>query len=183
MVLVSKVYINISYTYQKHSHDIQLNVRIYRLNIYSKEWHIKKQEDMDIFDLIEEVDISGGTDRFKQVFKDSFKKMKISLATMKRLLAKSWFHQLNWQTTIGTGNASSTGIVIGGIWTLKGMMISYLKEVGNISGNPKIKITPNFQLKQLESKFDCIVSIRIGQAIYTVMKSIRKASQKNEVYS
>ncbi|WP_343042075.1 DUF2953 domain-containing protein [Ornithinibacillus caprae] len=182
IMLLSKMYISFCYTYKKHAHEIHITVKIYQLRLFSKEWCIKRDEDIDILDLIGELDASSGMEGFKNSFKYGVENMKIGLKIIKRLLAKSYFHELNWQTTIGTGNASSTGILTGGMWTLKGSIIALLNELGNVTGHPIISINPNFQMKQLESKIDCIVSIRIGQAIYTVFKAVRKIPVKKEAY-
>ncbi|MFD2046337.1 DUF2953 domain-containing protein [Ornithinibacillus salinisoli] len=182
IIMISKVYITLGYTYQNHAHTIMVKVKMYQFSLYSNEWHVKKQDDIDLLDMIMDWDLSGGTDGLKNRMKNSLQKMKNFGNILKRLLAKTHFHQLHWQTVIGTGNASTTGIITGGIWTIKGSIIALLKELGNVSENPTIIINPNFQMKQLESKIDCIVSIRIGQAIYTVFKSLRKSTMKKEAY-
>lgn len=96
------------------------------------------------------------------------------------ILNRLCFHQIGWSTQVGTGEASTAGIVTGGIRATKGLIIGLLSVKSNFKCEPSISVTPIFNQKQIQSKFDCIVSIRIGQAIYALLKVIRKFPEKKE---
>ncbi|SDQ42748.1 DUF2953 domain-containing protein [Virgibacillus salinus] len=96
------------------------------------------------------------------------------------LLNRINFHKLSWNTHFGTGEASAAGMVSGGIWGTKGLILGLIYAKSNLKCDPVITVVPLFNQKYIESKFDCIVSIRIGQAIYGILKVIRKYPAKKE---
>lgn len=96
------------------------------------------------------------------------------------LLERLYFHKLSWNTHFGTGEASATGMVSGGIWGTKGMILGLIYAKSNLKCDPSISVVPLFNQRYIESKFDCIVSVRIGQAIYGSIKVIRKDPSKKE---
>ncbi len=96
------------------------------------------------------------------------------------LLGRLYFHKLSWNTHFGTGEASATGMISGGIWGTKGMILGLIYAKSNLKCEPSISVVPLFNQRYIESKFDCIVSVRIGQAIYGIIKVIRKYPSKKE---
>ncbi|MFB4166742.1 DUF2953 domain-containing protein [Virgibacillus sp. JSM 102003] len=97
------------------------------------------------------------------------------------MLGRIYFHKLTWSTHFGTGEASATGMASGGIWGMKGIILGIIYAKSNLICDPSISVVPLFNQKYIESKFDCIVSVRIGQAIYGIIKVIRKYPSKKEV--
>ncbi|MCC2250210.1 DUF2953 domain-containing protein [Virgibacillus sp. AGTR] len=89
------------------------------------------------------------------------------------MLQKMKFKQMKWHTVGGTGDASLTGIVSGGVWTVKGVIIAWLQEHGIFNCHPDIKVVPLFQQKYIQSEIYCIVSIRIAQAISGFLQVMR----------
>jgi hypothetical protein len=92
------------------------------------------------------------------------------------------FHELKWITHFGTGDASSTGALAGGLWAIKGTMIGFLFEQTEWRVQPKISVTPHFQQRGLYSEVDCIITIRLGKAIRTARRVMRNLKVKKEVY-
>ncbi|WP_112181619.1 DUF2953 domain-containing protein [Paraliobacillus zengyii] len=85
-------------------------------------------------------------------------------------LKKVNMHSLNWETTIGTAEATSTGLLAGLCWTVKGCIGAVLDQFVNIKESPEFKVTPVFQQRLVNSNCTCIFSMRLGQAIYTMMQ-------------
>lgn len=91
------------------------------------------------------------------------------------------FHKITWNTEAGTGKADTTGMITGGIWGIKGMVMGVLASNSTFTSEPSISVTPFFNQQRISSVFDCMISIRFGQAIYAFLKMIRKLSAKREV--
>ncbi|SFB25126.1 Protein of unknown function [Lentibacillus halodurans] len=100
----------------------------------------------------------------------------IAVAVLDRLR----FHNISWKTEVGTGKAHTTGMVTGGIWSVKGVVIGLLSAKSHFYCKPSTAVTPLFNQKQIHSAFDCMISIRVGQAIYAFLKIIRKLPAKRE---
>lgn len=77
-------------------------------------------------------------------------------------------HVGRWELAIefGTGDAAATGLVIGAIWALFGTMQAVLRETTRLTpGQPRFHLQPNFTKAVLQTRFACIVTIRIGHII------------------
>jgi len=88
-----------------------------------------------------------------------------------RILSKSHIQTLDWQTRIGAGEASSTAVLVGGIWTVKGTFISLIEHCSKSCTQPSLHIMPHFNSFHLETDFVCIGSIRVGQAIISIFNA------------
>lgn len=86
------------------------------------------------------------------------------------LLRRSTIKKLAWKTDIGVGEADQTGLIFGGLWMIKSFIINYLYHNKLLEIRPKLSICPFFNEKTIQSKMDCMITIRLGQAIYTMLK-------------
>lgn len=102
--------------------------------------------------------------RIKFYQKKRFQKM------ARKRLKKVMFHTFNWETTIGTAEATSTGVLTGLCWTVKECIGALLTQFVKMKKSPEFKVNPVFQQSLLESNCTCIFSMRVGQAIYTMMQ-------------
>ncbi|ADG06519.1 DUF2953 domain-containing protein [Kyrpidia tusciae] len=65
---------------------------------------------------------------------------------------------------IGTGEAASTGVVVGVLWSFfYGMAALLARRVGHVS--PEARVDPDFQRRLIEVEFEGIAQFRAGQAI------------------
>lgn len=92
---------------------------------------------------------------------------------IRRFLSKVQVHFLNWDTHLGTSEASMTGMISGGIWTMKGGVVGLVAHHMQLKQQPKIYVTPHFQQKLVYTRLECMISFRVGQAIYAMLQTIR----------
>ncbi|SFD61137.1 Protein of unknown function [Lentibacillus persicus] len=96
------------------------------------------------------------------------------------ILGKLRFETLSWRTEVGLGNAHTTGIATGGVWSVKGMAMGLLLSKSHFYRKPALDVVPLFNQKQIESKVNCMISIRTGQAIVALLKIIQKYPKNQE---
>ncbi|UFT98034.1 DUF2953 domain-containing protein [Radiobacillus kanasensis] len=99
---------------------------------------------------------------------------------IERLLRPVKIHRFNWISRVGVGDASMTGVLSGSVWAMKGTILRYMGEHMNFKTEPSIQVIPLFQQAFSMTKVECMVSIRIGQAIYAFIQLLktRKKQQK-----
>lgn len=89
------------------------------------------------------------------------------------ILEKVRIHKLSWQTNIGTGDSSSTAILAGGLWSVKGTLLGVLCHKSHLRCEPSIIIKPHFNINRLDTDLSCIVTLKTGQAIISYFKFTR----------
>ncbi|MCD5323867.1 MULTISPECIES: DUF2953 domain-containing protein [Pontibacillus] len=92
---------------------------------------------------------------------------------VRRFLRKVRVHTLLWDTQVGTSNASMTGMICGGIWSVKGALIGMVSNYMVLKASPEIYVTPYFQQKHSQTRLECMISFRFGQAIFAVLQVVR----------
>ncbi|MFC4556705.1 DUF2953 domain-containing protein [Virgibacillus kekensis] len=139
-----------------------------------------------------QVDLSGGQQKdktFREVL-DQFHKMSENFGQKVRtygniasiLLKPLTFRKLAWTTRVGTGDASSAGMTAGGIWAAKGTITGLLSVKCTLKCNPLLEVIPLFNQRFIQSELDCIVTVRIGKAIYAFLMAMRKLSTKKQAF-
>lgn len=89
---------------------------------------------------------------------------------VKKRLKKVLLHSFKWKTTIGTKEAASTGVITGVCWTIKGIVGAFLTQYLRFEDTPEFDVTPVYHNSLIDSQCTCIFSMRLGQAIYTMMQ-------------
>ena len=110
---------------------------------------------------------------FKEIFKkyiNLYEKRHVIQKLIRRRLRKVKVHVFNWETTIGMADAASTGMISGLCWSIKGSVGAILHSFMRLKTTPSYQVTPVFQEKLINSSCTCIFSIRLGQAMYTMMQ-------------
>ncbi len=79
-----------------------------------------------------------------------------------------------WESTIGTGDASNTGILNGIAWVVKSYIIGWLSCNTLLKINPMLLVKPEYKNKIFKSKFECIFRFRVGYFIVTSMRLLFK---------
>ncbi|QDP40864.1 DUF2953 domain-containing protein [Radiobacillus deserti] len=96
---------------------------------------------------------------------------------MEKLLRPVKIHRFHWISRIGVGDASITGMLTGAVWGMKGTVLHYVSKHMTFKKKPTLQVIPLFQHTYSMTKLECMVSIRVGQAIYAFiqfMKSTKK---------
>lgn len=175
-IFLSRIYIECNYVYRQKEQHLFITVSIYHIRLIKKEMNLSKiNTDTTLLNNI-------SADRFITKIKEVIHGLKSSGSAANILLEKLRFHQFNWSTEIGAGEAGTTGIICGVLWTVKGVLMGLITNKCSLKCNPDIRVVPLFQHKYIHSKMDCIVSIRLAQAIYAFLKVMRLFSIKSKAF-
>ncbi|MCJ7839718.1 DUF2953 domain-containing protein [Lederbergia sp. NSJ-179] len=104
-------------------------------------------------------------------FPQNFKPFQKILA---RFLNKIKIKQFEWRTTIGLGDAADTGVASGAIWSLKGTLVSWVRNYLSFYQKPLLDVQPNYQQMTFESTCQCMMQIKVGNAIWTAYRLARQ---------
>ncbi len=74
-----------------------------------------------------------------------------------------------WITHMGCNDAGATALLSGVLWMIKGKIVSFLKNIF-VSDNTKINIVPIFNNSVFKTDLTCIIHIKIGYIITTLIK-------------
>ncbi|WP_068674703.1 DUF2953 domain-containing protein [Oceanobacillus sp. Castelsardo] len=161
-----RVYISIHYSYEGEEQLLHISLSLAKIKLLNKAL---------TFDDIEKSPIAKDIDSMLDNSKiDSIlKAIRKGIEAVQSILHNTRLHQLNWSTNIGTGDASTTGLVSGVLWSIKGTVIGYFVEKLILMCNPDIQVHPKFQHELFETNLNCMVSIRIGKAIQGIIKLTR----------
>lgn len=174
-LLFSRINVSINYSFldSKQSgtiHIFFLKIPLYRKNIQSNE---NKQ-----YSILEMLD--GIPDQLHEV-KFFLKTIKDTIPSVYWTLNRLKITQMDWHTNVGAGEASSTGMVTGSIWSLKGLLIAFLRETSYVACSLHVNVNPYFQHQILSSQIKMKFSIRLGQAILGGLKIMRSFSKRKEI--
>ncbi|WP_257346600.1 DUF2953 domain-containing protein [Pseudalkalibacillus decolorationis] len=89
---------------------------------------------------------------------------------VRRFFKRITFEKLLWESQIGTGDAASTGIFSGLLWSIKGSIAGFLSFTATMKVPPIIEVTPSFQINVVNTRFVCIFSFRLGQAMFAAFQ-------------
>ncbi|BDG37132.1 DUF2953 domain-containing protein [Saccharococcus caldoxylosilyticus] len=81
--------------------------------------------------------------------------------------------KFEWQTKIGTGDAATTGMMVGLGWSLKYSVLAVCSKYMKLKTTPMITIIPSFHQAVSETKFICMIHFRIGHAILAGIRVIK----------
>lgn len=109
------------------------------------------------------------------------KSLRITAPEIYKVVQKISILKFNWHTLVGAGEASSTGILSGGVWSIKGVVIAFLRETSHKACSFHVNVTPFFQQKKFDTKVDIKLSIRLGQAIVGGIKILHSFSKHDEI--
>jgi hypothetical protein len=78
-----------------------------------------------------------------------------------------------WRTTIGTGDAASTGLIAGLGWSLKYTIIGVVSRYTKMKTVPVIMIVPSYDRVVSETAFLCMFQFRIGHAMLAGLRVVK----------
>ena len=167
LVLFSNIIISIQCTYELNKQFVALSIFILRIRIFKKKYDLSNFNERKNKD--EHMNFGSFPDKIKSIHQ-TWKDINQIINT---ILQKVRVHHFSWVTAGGTGDAFTTGMVSGGIWSIKGILTGFIFEKMQLKCMPYIQVEPHFQHRFLRSNFDCMISIRLGQAILGLIKIIR----------
>ncbi|GAA0600715.1 hypothetical protein GCM10009001_16500 [Virgibacillus siamensis] len=173
IVLCSNALITCQAVFQKDCQKVVVSVQFYRIKIFSRTVHLSEQETV-------EMSVEQSVELFQSTGTNLINSVKAYHDAATILLKQLTFREYYWKTEFGTGKADATGLASGGIWAIKGYLTGYVSNKSTFKNKPSISVTPYFNRICFRSELECIVSIRIGQAMYALLKVIRKVPFKKE---
>ncbi|WP_042146396.1 DUF2953 domain-containing protein [Paucisalibacillus sp. EB02] len=184
ILLLLQIKIRIQYRYQKDNHQVKIHVYYMKIRLIHRTIKINEYtlDESQLIELLHDYSKEDNDDNLIGILKKITNQISEFSKIFMIMIKSISIHELKWITHFGTGSASSTGTLAGGVWALKGTMIGLLFEQTEMKVQPKVSVIPHFQQKGLYSEVDCIVTIRLGNAIRTVMHLMRNINTKEEVY-
>ncbi|XJZ26488.1 DUF2953 domain-containing protein [Bacillota bacterium Lsc_1132] len=92
---------------------------------------------------------------------------------LRKFLRKVTIKQFRWSTAIGVEDAALTGMMAGGLWTIKGSVLGLLSHYFRMKEQPEIMVVPNFQQMIMHTELECMFQFRIGHAIVAGIKLVK----------
>lgn len=89
--------------------------------------------------------------------------------------------QFSWKSRFGTGDAAETGMLSGLAWIIKASSVAVINHFFQLHTKPHFQIEPSFSHVCFYTEIECIVKLRIGDAILTgilLYAHIRKGRKK-----
>ncbi|MCZ0703203.1 hypothetical protein J2T56_001467 [Natronobacillus azotifigens] len=143
---------------QNNNCQLDICVKVLGLTIYRQEKAFSLlQLDVENTDVFQPEKIK----KWKRVWKEKqqlfncFSRMKIQ--------------QYSWDTKFGLPDAPDTAIVSSFLWMLKAFIHALLDIQFTLKATPKYEVKPYYHQTFLQSSMQCIFSMRIGQAIHTLI--------------
>lgn len=165
LLMFSHLSIEITLFVQEKNKMIRLQIYLYKMCVFKRKKSFLTKDDNDIWTFLENVD-KDTIKNTRKVFSD----IRYLYWMLTLFLHKLKVYKINWQTTIGSQEAMSTGLYVGTMWMVKGLFIGLFSKQSQLKCKPQTSITPYFQKQVFQSELNCIVSIRTGQAIHIFMK-------------
>ncbi|WP_062047748.1 DUF2953 domain-containing protein [Bacillus sp. JCM 19034] len=101
---------------------------------------------------------------------------------VQRFLKKVRIKQLNWHSSVGIEDAAHTAQLAGVVWSLKSVIIGLISHYTRLQDVPKVSVEPRYQMLYSYSKFSCMISFRLGQAIFAGLMVIKHWRKKPTVH-
>jgi hypothetical protein len=80
-----------------------------------------------------------------------------------------------WKTRFGTGDAVSTALGIGGLWSVKSLFGALLEKRYKMLHPPDVQVTPDYDAIAFDTEIRCIFHLTIGQIMW---RAVRDAAQR-----
>ncbi|TCT24957.1 DUF2953 family protein [Melghiribacillus thermohalophilus] len=184
---LTRLYIQIDYIFKEGESELSIKVQFWRfirlkreipIEFDSERWRMVTMEKtkMNQKDLNEKEKDYKPHDFVKRVKKGQqmVKQIYHANVVIKKFLSKIRVHSLRWNTRIGLHDASTTGRLAGVLWSIKGSMAGIISHFMKLMKRPEIHVEPEFQKTVIETDFQCMISFRIGQAMYAMLRLVRR---------
>lgn len=180
-LLSSRIYITCTYRCENHMQFLHIQIHMFTLRLYQK--HIQmNSETKGFWERIQEMDELNNITQLRKRIRTFFNSFGDVKNMAKTILHDISVHQINWHTHLGVKDADVTGVVTGMVWIAKGIMIACIDRVSHLQCTPDISIVPYFQQTVIESEVKCMISIKVGNAMFRAFQLIQKLFSTKEVY-
>lgn len=180
LFLFSRIYIHVLIHYGKENQLVTVTFRLYRIRFLTKEIAIDGARAQNLKNHGDgenaAKDVNGKIKKWQEKINIIFDMTRDIGKAGQQLLTIISIHRLMWHSRVGTGEADTTGVAIGGAWTIKYMILGILEARSYVLCSPWVKVDAEFNRQCLISEIECMVSVRIGQTILAFMKWMRKSS-------
>jgi len=93
---------------------------------------------------------------------------------IKHMLKKLRCEKLEWETTLGLGEAMETGALTGIAWGLKNMIVAVIAHYVTMRTIPRVSIQPEWNNQLLHIHFRCILRFMVGHAMIAAIRILWK---------
>ena len=96
------------------------------------------------------------------------------------LIKKIKIIKVIWRTSVGFENAAITGVLTGGVWSIKGFILSIIlngKKINDI----KLNVIPQYDQNIFETYIDCIIKIKLVYIIIAGLNGLEVKLKGGEV--
>ncbi|WP_408007197.1 DUF2953 domain-containing protein [Pseudalkalibacillus sp. A8] len=199
IIMISRVRVTIKYVHQAKSDTVLVQAHFFK-GLFDYAWEIPlnkiELEKDGLMHMQYETDMEIGNQKQHETKESTFeaeslinraqetKELLDSVYQLSRIvrrfLRKMTVEEFEWVSTIGTGDAASTGIFAGLLWTIKGSVTGFLSFATNMIKPPVLEVTPSFQTPVVQTDLLCMFSFRIGQAMlaaYLIVKNWKGRKQ------
>ncbi|ASK62949.1 hypothetical protein CFK37_12745 [Virgibacillus phasianinus] len=176
--LFSKIYVSVHYYLLNSKQQASIQLYFLKIPLYRRNIHSTEQKEHAIFELLKDENKLSSMLREGKLF---LKGTKAAYPNIYWLLKKLSFHKFVWHTNVGAGEASSTGVLSGGVWSLKGLAVALLRQVSHVGCALHVTVNPLFQQKLINTEISMKFSIRLGQAILGGLKILRSFSKREDL--
>lgn len=100
---------------------------------------------------------------------------------VKKMTSRIRCVDLDWHTTLGTGDAAETGALTGLVWGAKSMLIAFFSHNISFRTIPRVSVEPVWNGKCIRTRFTCILQFRLGHAMIAgirILFRIRKGREQ-----
>lgn len=115
--------------------------------------------------------------RLKRQMERMIKQIKDLKVIIIRFARKINLDCLEWRSSLGTGYADETGVLLGIAWAVKAAITGLLQRYVKMGAPPQLSIHPYFREKKWETDLQCMIRFRIGYAILAgirILLNLRK---------
>jgi hypothetical protein len=178
VIFFTKIYIQISYQHEKDMDELNIKITFWKIisiqkkinlnqletsNLQQKEWMNEKEEP-------EEDELTEG---FIKKAKKTFRLAQNVIPIVNEFLKKITVHSFEWKTKIGSKDASIAGMLTGALWGVKGGIVGVISQRMKLKELPTLTITPLFHQSTISTSLQCMISFRVGKAIYAIMQLVK----------
>ncbi|WP_404453594.1 DUF2953 domain-containing protein [Virgibacillus necropolis] len=178
VLLLTKIYVTVNYSFINDKQQGSIHIYLLKIPLYRKDIRSDENKHHSFLEIVKNAD--GFSDLLQEV-KFFLKTIKETTPSISWVLKKLSIHKLHWHTNVGAGEASSTGMLSGGVWSIKGLVIAFLREASHVACSFHVNVIPYFQHKLFNSEIDMKFSIRVGHAILGGLKILRSLSKQEEI--
>jgi Protein of unknown function (DUF2953) len=202
ILLLSRLQISFYFVHRNDKSDIQVTFRMYRFIKYTLKVPLIQLDAEDhSIKIREETQAAKGQNKEKKkritfqqlneryhTFQNLLKHVQHFYGIIAGFLKKIKVAKVEWHSAVGLGEAPSSAIAAGTIWSIKGIVLQLLNKFFLLEGKPSISVVPVYQGLHSETRFSCMISFKIGHAIVVMLKMLKawrmtgRSSQENTEY-